>query len=104
LASRPDRDSNAQGYDVARLARYIWVILAVLLFAFVLQLITILNRCRRFPGFVYHQERFSSDHESIEIGVRLRKGSAAVCSSPVRYSLNSQSARTARTPDRHGQQ
>src|SRR5215212_561280 len=45
-----------------------------------LQLITILNRCHRFPGFVYQQARFSSDHKSIEIAVRPRKGSAAVCS------------------------
>ena len=45
-----------------------------------LQLITILNRCHRFPGFVYHQARFSSDHKSIEIAVRPRKGSRAVCS------------------------
>src|SRR3954463_6193619 len=45
-----------------------------------LQLITILNRCHRFPGFVYHQARFSSDHKSIEIAVRARKGSRAGCS------------------------
>jgi transposase len=45
-----------------------------------LQLITILNRCHRFPGFVYQQARFSSNHKSIEITVRPRKGSAAVCS------------------------
>ncbi|MDQ2946748.1 MAG: ISL3 family transposase [Acidobacteriota bacterium] len=45
-----------------------------------MQLITILNRCHRFPGFVYHQARFSSDHKSIEIAVRPRKGSLAVCS------------------------
>lgn len=45
-----------------------------------LQLITILNRCHRFPGFVYQQARFSADHKSIEIAVRPRKGSAAVCS------------------------
>ena len=38
-----------------------------------LQLITILNRCHRFRGFVYHQARFSSDHKSIEIAVRPRK-------------------------------
>jgi hypothetical protein len=38
-----------------------------------LQLITILNRCHRFPGFVYQQARFSSDHKSIEIAVRPRK-------------------------------
>jgi transposase len=45
-----------------------------------LQLITILNRCHHFPGFVYHQARFSLDHRSIEIAVRPRKGSAAICS------------------------
>jgi transposase len=45
-----------------------------------LQLITILNRCQRFPGFVYQRARFSSDHKSIEIDVRSRKGSAAICS------------------------
>jgi hypothetical protein len=38
------------------------------------------NRCHRFPGFVYQQAGFSSDHKSIEIAVRPRKGSAAVCS------------------------
>ena len=45
-----------------------------------LQLITILNRCHRFPGFTYQQASFSSDHKSIEIAVRPRKGSKAVCS------------------------
>jgi transposase len=45
-----------------------------------LQLITILNRCQRFPGFVYHQARFGPDYKSIEIAVRPRKGSRAVCS------------------------
>ena len=43
-----------------------------------LALITILNRCHRFPGFVYQQAGFSSDHKSIEIAVRPRKGSKAV--------------------------
>jgi hypothetical protein len=38
------------------------------------------NRCHRFPGFVYHQARLSSDHTSIEIAVRPRQGSKAVCS------------------------
>ena len=45
-----------------------------------LQLITILNRCHHFRGFVYQHAGFSSDHKSIEIAVRPRKGSAAVCS------------------------
>jgi transposase len=47
---------------------------------YAMELITILNRCHRFQGFVYQQARFSSDHKSIEIAVRPRKGSAAVCS------------------------
>src|SRR5246127_5520878 len=45
-----------------------------------LQLITILNQCHRFPGFVYRRARLTSDHKSIEIAVRPRKGSKAVCS------------------------
>ena len=45
-----------------------------------LQLITILNRCHHFPGFVYRQARFSSDGKSIEIVVTPRVGSKAVCS------------------------
>ena len=46
----------------------------------VMELITILNRCHRFRGFVYHRATFSPDHKSIEISVRPRKGSVAVCS------------------------
>jgi len=61
-------------------ARFILVVLAFTSFHFMLQLITILNRCHRFPGFVYQQARFSSDHKSIEITVRPRKGSKAMCS------------------------
>jgi transposase len=45
-----------------------------------MELITILNRCHRFPGFVYQQARFSPDKKSIEIAVRPRKGSGAMCS------------------------
>jgi transposase len=45
-----------------------------------LQFITILNRCHRFPGFVYSQARFSANGKSIEIAVRPRKGSRPVCS------------------------
>jgi transposase len=61
-------------------ARFILVVLARVHFHFMLQLITILNRCHRFSGFVYHQARFSSDRRSIEISIRPRKGAAAVCS------------------------
>jgi hypothetical protein len=45
-----------------------------------MKLITILNRCHRFRGFVYRQARFSFDGKSIEVSVRPREGSLAVCS------------------------
>src|SRR5437763_3810525 len=45
-----------------------------------MELITILNRCHRFPGFVYQHARFSPDKTSIEVSVRPRKGSATICS------------------------
>ncbi|HEY6371110.1 MAG TPA: ISL3 family transposase [Candidatus Sulfotelmatobacter sp.] len=45
-----------------------------------MELITILNQCHRFRGFVYHHDRFSPDQKVIEIDVRPRVGSAAVCS------------------------
>jgi transposase len=61
-------------------ARFTLVFFAFTSFHPMLALITILNRCHRFPGFVYQQARFSSDHKSIEIAVRPRKGSKAVCS------------------------
>jgi hypothetical protein len=44
-----------------------------------MQLITKLYRCHRFRGFVYQHARFSAD-KSIEVAVRPRKSSAAVCS------------------------
>jgi transposase len=56
------------------------VVLAVIIFRAMLQLITILNRCHRFPGFVYQDARFSPDKKIIEVAVRPRAGSAAVCS------------------------
>ena len=45
-----------------------------------LELITILNRCDRCPGFVYQHAHFSADKKSIELAVRPRKGSTIVCS------------------------
>src|SRR6266851_2631406 len=45
-----------------------------------MELITILNRCHRFRGFVYQHAHLSADNKSIEVAVRPRKGSAAVCS------------------------
>jgi transposase len=60
--------------------RFILGVRAFTIFHFMLQLITILNRCHRFPGFVYRQARFSSDGTSIEIAVSPRMRSKAVCS------------------------
>jgi transposase len=48
--------------------------------AFAMLLITILNQCHRFPGFVYQGAKFTTDHRTIEVAVRPRRGSAAVCS------------------------
>jgi transposase len=45
-----------------------------------MELITILNRSHRFRGFVYQHAHFSADKKSIEVAVRPRTGSAAVCS------------------------
>ena len=45
-----------------------------------MELLTILNRCHHFRGFVYHRARFSPDHKCIEVSVRPRKRSAAICS------------------------
>ncbi len=43
-----------------------------------MELLTILNRCHRFRGFVYHRARFSPDHKNIEVSVwPLTKSSAA---------------------------
>jgi transposase len=52
----------------------------VFAFDFAMELITILNQCHRFRGFVYHHDRFSPDKKVIEIDVRPRVGSAPVCS------------------------
>jgi hypothetical protein len=42
-----------------------------------MELITILNRCHRFRGFVYERAHFSADKKNIEVAVRPRKGSTA---------------------------
>ena len=38
-----------------------------------MELITILNRCHRFRGFVYQHAHFSADKKSIEVAVRPRR-------------------------------
>jgi len=37
-----------------------------------MELITILNRCHRFRGFVYQYAHFSADKKSIEVALRPR--------------------------------
>jgi transposase len=45
-----------------------------------MELTTILNHCHHFRGFVYQHARFGSDKNTIEVAIRPREGSAAVCS------------------------
>jgi transposase len=45
-----------------------------------MDLITILNHCSHHPGFVYRPARWSPDKKNIEIAIRPRAGSAAICS------------------------
>jgi transposase len=48
---------------------------------FAMELVTILNHCHHFRGFVYQSARFSREKEkTIEVVVRPRKGAALVCS------------------------
>jgi transposase len=45
-----------------------------------MEMLTILNHCHRHPGFVYGKCRYGPGKKSLEIDVRPRVGSAAVCS------------------------
>ena len=45
-----------------------------------MQIITLLNQCYRFPGFVYQHVRLSPDLRSQEVRIRPRVGSLAICS------------------------
>jgi len=45
-----------------------------------MDLVTILNHCHHHRGFVYHHARFSPDHKHIDVDVRSRAGSSAICS------------------------
>lgn len=58
-------------------ARFMVEVFAV---ARAMELLTILNQCHRFRGFVYQQAVFAADRKSIEITVRPRTGSKAICS------------------------
>jgi transposase len=45
-----------------------------------MRLITLLNHCHHFPGFVYEKARLCPDKGTIEVDVRPRRGSKPVCS------------------------
>jgi len=45
-----------------------------------MQIITLLNQCYRFPGFVYQQASLTQDRRCLEVLVRPRMGSKAICS------------------------
>lgn len=45
-----------------------------------MELLTILNHCYRHRGFVYRSARFSTDKRRIDVEVRPRAGSEAICS------------------------
>ena len=47
---------------------------------FAMELVTILNHCHHFQGFVYQHARLVRDENTMEVIVRPRQGSAAVCS------------------------
>ena len=50
-------------------------------FAFVMELLTILNHCHRHRGFVYQHARFGPDKRKASgVDIRPREGSAAICS------------------------
>src|SRR5277367_2610222 len=48
---------------------------------FVMRLISILNQCHHFPGFVNETARLCAKSQSIEVEVRARHGSKGKCSS-----------------------
>src|SRR5882672_523632 len=75
--SRQEAEASADGAEVAT-----WFTREVFALKIVraMELITILNHCHRHRGFVYQHARFGADKKSIEVDVRPREGSAAVCS------------------------
>src|ERR1700685_2785414 len=75
--SRPYEDASEDDAEVAALFTLEVFALKIVL---AMELLTILNQCHHHRGFVYQHARFGADKKSIEIDVRARVGSAAVCS------------------------
>src|SRR6202166_2427123 len=75
--SRQTANASEDGAEVA--ARFTLELFALKIVR-AMELITILNHCHRQRGFVYQHARFGPDKKSIEVDVRPREGSAAVCS------------------------
>ena len=59
-----------------------WITLELFRFAIIrtMELTTILNHCHPHRGFVYQHARFGPDKKTIEVAVRPRQGTAAICS------------------------
>ncbi len=55
-------------------------VVAIVLDLAPMRLITLLNHCQHFPGFVYETARLRPETKAIEISVRPRRGSKPVCS------------------------
>src|ERR1700685_3775343 len=75
--SRPYEDASEDDAEVAALFPLEVFALKIVL---AMELLTILNQCHHHRGFVYQHARFGADNKSIEVDVRPRQGSAAVCS------------------------
>jgi hypothetical protein len=66
--------------DDAERARRFTLEVFALKIVLAMELLTILNQCHHHRGFVYQHARFGADKKSIEVDVRPRLDSAAVCS------------------------
>src|SRR5208337_588491 len=77
--SRSRQQAEAAEADAGVAVRFTWAVFALKIVR-TMELLTILNHCHRHRGFVYQHARFAVDKQSIEVDVRPRAGSAAICS------------------------
>jgi hypothetical protein len=78
-ASRSRQSADASEDDAEGAARFTLEVFALKI-VLAMELLTILNQCHHHRGFVYPHARLGADKKSIEVDVRPRVGSAAVCS------------------------